>query len=176
MYQKILFDWAFHRIFGLKDLGKFISVMKHKHDISNTKYTYLRDINVSVRNDTQVDSGVEPMDAGKQTCPTWYSTRIFYGTEEYPSYKTNYEYWYGCRETFLAPIIPIPICAEEIVIKLGADKSAYDQCFSKYGRMHSMLDHKEEYSHEVYSECTIYFRNCDITYKNDPLLSVYYGK
>lgn len=177
MYGNILFRWAFYRVLGLRDTGKFINVMKEKIRRSNRR-KYLTTATVSVTNDTQIDSGVEPMDAGSQTCPTWYSTRIFKGYEEYPTDKRfrDPEYWYGCRETFLTPIIPIPICAEEIVIKLGNDKSAYDACFSKYGRMHSMLDHKDEYSHVVWDECNVNFVKCDILYKNDPLLSVYYDK
>ena len=175
MNRQILFQWAFYRILGLKDIGKFIKVLQYKY-YKFRRRKYLRSINVSVRNDNQVDSGVEPMDAGKQTCPTWFSTRIFYGTEEYPTTKYNYEYWYGCRETFLMPIIPIPICSEEIVMKLGPTLDTYNECYNKYGRMHSLLDHKEDYSHVIWEECTIYFRNNDITYKNDPLLSTYYDK
>ena len=169
MYKQILFQWAFYRILGLKDLGKFIEALKNKKQ-------KIGDFNVTVVDDIQIDSGVEPMDAGSKTCPTWYSTRIFKGREQSPTDKPDQEYWYGCRETFLAPIIPIPICAEEIVVKLGDNEDAYNACFSKYGRMHSMLDHKEEYCHRVVDEAYVEFKNCDILYKNDTLYSVYYGE
>lgn len=174
MYKTILFDWLFHRIFGLKDFKKFYNIMKKKLTTPKKSKELELKFTINVINDKQIDSGVEPMDAGKQTCPTWYSTRIFYGNEKYPTDKSEAEYWYGCRETFLAPIIPIPICSEEVIIKLGNNMDAYHECFNKYGRMHSMLDHKEEYSHLIIDECSIQFNNCDILYRNDPVYSVYY--
>lgn len=170
MYFKILRYWAFNRILGLRDIGKFISVQKNKK-----KNHRFKGATVSVCNDTQVDSGVEAFDGHSETCPTWWSTRIFRGTEQYPTDKRSWtpEYWYGCRETFLAPIIPIPICAGEIVIKLGTDMDRYKQCFSEHGRMHSMYDYKEDYSTLIWSDCTVDFVKCDITYKNDELRTVY---
>ena len=71
------------------------------------------------------------------------------------------------------PIIPIPICAGEIVVKLGNDLSVYNKCFSEHGRMHSLYDYKEDYSDLIWSDCTIGFVNCDINYKNDELRTVY---
>lgn len=170
MYFKILKYWAFNRIFGLKDLSRFTYVMKKRSSNKRLKAT-----SVSVSNDTQVDSGVEAFDGHSETCPTWFSTRIFKGTEEYPSDKRKLEpeYWYGCRETFLAPIIPIPICSGEIVIKLGHSLDPYNKAFSDHGRMHSMYDYKADYSDLIWDDCTIYFRNCDITYKNDELRTTY---
>lgn len=171
MYFKILKYWAFNRILGLKDFKKFTTTLKNRKKTKST----LKSANVSVCNDTQVDSGVEAFDGHSETCPTWWSTRIFRGTEEYPTDKRSWtpEYWYGCRETFLTPIIPIPICAGEIIIKLGTNLDRYQQAFSDHGRMHSMYDYKDDYSSLVWDDCTTYFRNCDITYKNDELRSVY---
>lgn len=169
MVVHILKHWAFNRILGLKDCKKFFQV------IGKSRKKPLSSANVSVSNDTQIDSGVEAFDGHSQTCPTWFSTRIFRGTEEYPSDKRSQEpeYWYGCRETFLAPILPIPICAGEIVVKLGHTLEVYQQAFSDHGRMHSLYDYKENYSNLIWDDCTTYFRNCDITYKNDELRSCY---
>ena len=165
---KIVLKWLFLRIFGLLDLPKFIEVKKKKKKKSVTSFG-----TITVSNDTQLDHSVEPMDAGKQTCPTWYSTRLFKGTETSPGTGKSEEYWVGIRETFLAPVIPIPICADEKVFKIGNSDSIYHDCCKKYGRYHSLLDHREEYTHRIIEEADVEFINSDVDYNNDEIWSSY---
>lgn len=165
---KIVLRWLFLRIFGLLDLPKFIQVRKAKKEKAISSFG-----TIVVSNDIQLDHSVEPMDAGKQTCPTWYSTRLFKGTETSPGqYKTE-EFWVGIRETFLAPIIPVPICADEKVFKIGFNDSIYHDCCKKYGRYHSLLEHREEYTHRIIEEADVEFVNSDVSYSNDEIWSSY---
>jgi hypothetical protein len=165
---KIVLKWLFLRIFGLLDLPKFITVIKKK---KNKELTHFGTITVS--NDTQIAHEVEPMDAGKQTCPTWYSTRLFRGTETTGGIHRSPEYWVGIRETFLAPVIPIPICADEKVFKIGDSDAIYHESFKKYGRFYSLLNHRSEYTHRIIEEADVEFENSDVSYSNDEIWSAY---
>jgi len=168
MMVKIVLKWLFLRIFGLLDIPKFIEVKKKKKNKSVSSFG-----TITVSNDTQIAHEVEPMDAGKQTCPTWYSTRLFKGTETSPGSGKSEEYWVGIRETFLAPVIPIPICADEKVFKIGKDDSIYHDSFKKYGRFYSLLDHRDEYTHRIIEEADVEFVNSDVDYNDDEIWSSY---
>lgn len=124
---------------------------------------------IKVSNDNQIDHSVEPMDAGTQSCPYWYSTRLFKGTEVSPGTGKEPEYWVGIRCTFLAPIIPIPICSDEKVFKIGKDDSVYKAALKKYGRCHSLLDHRDEYAHRIIEEADVEFDKSDVSYSNDEI-------
>ena len=162
---KIFLRWLFLRIFGILDFKKFIEVKTKTKQVADHWGT------IVVRDDTQIAHETEPMDAGKQTCPTWYSTRLFKGTED--SIGKSSEYWVGIRETFLAPIIPIPICADEKVFKIGETDNIYHDSFKKYGRFYSLLDHREEYTHRIIEEADVEFVNSDVNYSNDEIWSSY---
>ena len=164
---KIVLKWLFLRILGLLDLPKFVKIIKTKKSTTSSFGT------ITVSNDIQLAHEVEPMDAGKQTCPTWYSTRLFKGTETSPGQYKSEEYWVGIRETFLAPIIPIPICADEKVFKIGSNDSIYHDSFKKYGRYYSLLDHRDEYTHRIIEEADVVFVNSDVDYSNDEIWSSY---
>lgn len=166
MMVKIYLRWAFLRVFGLLDLPKFIKVKKNKAKLKDHWGT------IRVDSDIQIAHETEPMDAGKQTCPTWYSTRLFKGTEV-SDYGKSPEYWVGIRETFLAPIIPIPICADEKVFKIGETDAIYNDSFKKYGRFYSLLDHREEYTHRIIEEADVEFVISDVSYSNDEIWSSY---
>lgn len=165
---KIILKWLFLRIFGLLDLPKFIKIIKKN---KNKEFSHWGTIIVS--SDVELAHEVEPMDAGKQTCPTWYSTRLFRGTETSPGTSKSPEYWVGIRETFLAPVIPIPICADEKVFKIGETDSIYHDSFKKYGRFYSLLDHRDEYAHRIIDEADVEFTDSDVSYSNDEVWSSY---
>lgn len=164
----IVLRWMFFRIFGLLDLKKFLEIRKKKKTPNADHWG-----TIIVEDDTQIDHVTEPMDAGKQTCPTWYSTRLFLGTETTGGVRKSPEYWVGIRETFLAPIIPIPICADEKVFKIGETDAIYYECFRKYGRFYSLLDHRDEYTHRIIEEADAEFKNSDVSYSNDEIWSAY---
>ena len=165
---RIFLRWVFIRIFGLRDLKKFINCIIKKFKIRLGHFG-----TILVSNDTQIERWVESMDAGVKSCPYWYSTRLFKGTELSPGIDKKEEYWVGIRETFLAPVIPIPICSEEIVFKIGENDDIYRSCFNKYGKYHTLLDHKEEYTHCIIEEADIRFVYSDVSYSNDQVWSSY---
>lgn len=163
----IVLKWLICRFFGLLDLPKVIKKITTKKDPNSHFGTII------VSNDTQIAHETEPMDAGKQTCPTWYSTRLFLGTETSPGTDKKPEYWVGIRETFLAPIIPIPICADEKVFKIGDTDTIYHDAFKRYGRFYSLLEHRDEYAHRIIEEADVEFVNSDVSYSNDEIWSSY---
>lgn len=167
--KKLILKWIFLRIFGLLDLPKFIKILKSK----NEKRLCDHWGTIYVEQDTQLDHSVEPMDAGRESCPTWYSTRLFKGTETTGGISREPEYWVGIRETFLAPVIPIPICADEKVFKIGYSDSIYHDCYRKYGRFHSLLDHRDEYGHRIIEEADVEFKNSNVSYSNDEIWTCY---
>ena len=155
------------RIFGLLDLPEIIRHFKNKKK-ANKKETNNWDT-IRVDYDTQIDHSVEPMDAGTQSCPYWYSTRLFKGTEISPGTGKSEEYWVGIRCIFLAPIIPIPICSDEKVFKIGPNDSVYKAALNKYGRCHSLLDHRDEFAHRIIEEADIVFVKSDVDYSDDEI-------
>lgn len=168
---KGILKWLFIRIFGLRDLDKVIKLIIKKISYKFKSNNHFGTILVS--NDVQLGRWVEAMDAGEQSCPYWYSTRLFKGTEISPGINKKEEYWVGIRVTFLLPIIPIPVCSDEIVFKIGdSDNILYD-CYCKYEKFHSLIDHKDEYTHCIIEDATVEFSNTKVTYNNDQIWSSY---
>lgn len=168
MTGKMLFDWAFKRILGLRDIPLLVNHLKTKKKKALTGQN-----TIQVIEDEQLDHSVEAMEGHTESCPYWYSTRLFKGKENYPSQKDP-EYWVGIRCTFLMPVIPIPICSDEKVFKIGNTSDIYYDSYHRYGRFYSLLLHYKDYSmNRIYSECTVYFNKEDITYKNDEVWSAY---
>lgn len=167
MNKEMFLRWLF-RIFGILDIPHFIKFIKNKKSKTNAEFWGT----IKVSFDTQIEHSVEPMDAGTQSCPSWYSTRLFKGTEISPGIGEKEKYWVGIRCTFLAPIIPIPICSDEKVFKLGPDRSVYDAAYNKYGRCHSLLDHREEFTHRIIENADVEFINSDVSYSNDEVWSI----
>lgn len=163
--KRMILRWI-ARIFGILDIPQ-IAKAKVKKKSSKKNSDHWGTIKVS--NDTQLDHSVEPMDSGTQSCPYWYSTRIFKGTEVSPGTGKEPEYWVGIRCTFLAPIIPIPICSDEKVFKLGKNRTAYDDAYRKYGRWHSLLDHRDEFAHRIIEEADVEFDKSDVSYSDDEI-------
>ena len=177
MQKDILYNWAFKRIFGLRDIRLFIETLKLKKKMSEDNRQLLESPNhlseIIVGHDKQIDHWVEAMKAGTESCPYWDSTRLFYGKEANFGWdEKGMEYWLGIRQTFLAPIIPIPICSYEVVYILGDSDKPFRDCMAKYGRARSFYDHAEEFgAKKIIDKSTVYFLNSDITYKNDPVWS-----
>ena len=175
MTKEMLKYWAFKRCLGLKDVGTLFKVLKDRNKKIDapqlTSPNHLSEIIVG--HDTQVDSWVEPMTAGTESCPYWDSTRLFYGKEaNFDWGEKNMEYWLGIRQTFLAPIIPIPICSYEEVYILGETDKPFRDCMAKYGRARSFHDHAEEFgATKIISKTNVYFIESDVTYKKDPVWS-----
>ena len=175
MNKQMLFNWAFKRAFGLRDIGNCIKVLKaHKEakkQVNLTSPNHLSEIIVG--HDKQIDSWVEPMAAGTESCPYWDSTRLFHGKEaNFDWGEKNMEYWLGIRQTFLAPIIPIPICSYEEVYILGESDKPFRDCMKKYGKARAFHDHAEEFgAKKIIDKTNIYFVDSDVTYKNDPVWS-----
>ena len=176
MTKEMLKHWAFNRCLGLKDFGTLFKVLKdrkttRKEIAQLTSPNHLSEIIVG--HDKQIDSWVEPMAAGTESCPYWDSTRLFYGKEaNFDWGEKNMEYWLGIRQTFLAPIIPIPICSYEEVYILGETDEAFRACMKKYGRARAFHDHAEEFgAKKIIDKTNVYFIDSDITYKKDPVWS-----
>lgn len=125
---------------------------------------------IVVSNDEQLDHWLEPMPAGSEGCPSWYSVRLFKGTETSPGTNKQPEYWLGVCNVFL-PIIPIPVIGAEIVIKLGDNLDYYYTLKNKF-RTHladELLRHTSKYFNKIINKATVKFTNCDVKYKNDEI-------
>ena len=179
MNKQMLLNWAFKRVLGLRDIGNCFRVLKERKKIKKqinlngalTSPKHLSEIIVG--HDKQIDSWVEPMAAGTESCPYWDSTRLFYGKEaNFDWGEKNMEYWLGIRQTFLAPIIPIPICSYEVVYILGESDKPFRDCMDKYGRARSFHDHAEEFGAvKIIDKTNVYFKDSGVTYKKDPVYS-----
>ncbi len=173
MTKEMLKYWAFNRCLGLKDFGALYKALKHKKT-ENPKLTSPNHLSeIIVGHDKQIDSWVEPMTAGTESCPYWDCTRLFYGKEaNFDWGEKNMEYWLGIRQTFLAPIIPIPICSYEEVYILGESDKPFRDCMAKYGKARSFHDYAEEFgATKIISKTNVYFTESDVAYKKDPVYS-----
>lgn len=179
MTKEMLKYWAFNRCLGIKDFGNLFRTLKDK---MNAKKEYKKELKLGspnhlseiiVGHDKQIDSWVEPMAAGTESCPYWDCTRLFYGKEaNFDWGEKNMEYWLGMRQTFLAPIIPIPICSYEEVYILGESDKPFRDCKKKYGKARSFHDHAEEFgATKIISRTNVYFKESNISYKKDPVWS-----
>lgn len=172
-------NWVFSRWLGLRDIPTIFKTVRNNVRINkdSRKNNRLESpehwSQIIINHDTQVDSWVEPMAAGTQSCPYWDSVRLFYGKEaNFDWGKKPFEYFLGIRQTFLAPIIPIPICSYEVVYILGESDKPFRECKKKYGRARSFYDHAEEFGAvKIYDKMDTYFIQCDKSYKNDPVYS-----
>ena len=128
---------------------------------------------IVVSNDEQLDHWLESMPAGTESCPYWYSARLFKGTETSPGVDKSPEYWFGICNVFLAPILPIPIISDEIVIKLGDNLDLYNELQSKYGNhiCERIMTNKDKHFHKIINKATVKFVNNDIQYNNDSIWS-----
>jgi hypothetical protein len=179
MNKQMLFNWAFKRVFGLRDIGNCLKVLKARKEaerqdkLEGTLSSPNHLSEIIVGHDKQIDSWVEPMKAGTESCPYWDSTRLFYGKEaNFDWGEKNMEYWLGIRQTVLAPIIPIPICSYEVVYILGETDKPFRDCMAKYGNARSFYDHAEEFgAKKIIDKTNVYFVNSDVTYKKDPVWS-----
>lgn len=175
MTKEMLKYWVFNRCLGLKDFSTLFTVMKNKKDMKKALQltSPQHHSEIIVGHDKQIDSWVEPMAVGTESCPYWDSTRLFYGKEaNFDWGEKNMEYWLGIRQTVLAPIIPIPICSYEVVYILGESDKPFRDCMAKYGKACAFHEHAEEFgAKKIISETNIYFVESDITYKNDPVWS-----
>jgi hypothetical protein len=172
MNKMMLKNWFFNRCMGLKDIKTIIDISKKKKEEKKlTSPGHLSEIIVG--HDKQIDSWIEPMKAGTQSCPYWDSTRLFYGKEANFDYgEKPFEYFLGIRQTFLAPIIPIPICSYEVVYILGESDKPFRDCMNKYGNARTFYDCAEEFgAKKLYDKMNVYFIESDVTYKNDPVYS-----
>lgn len=179
MNKQMLFNWAFNRWLGLRDIPTLVKIHKDKVEADRkfksgeplTSPNHLSEIVVG--HDTQIDSWVEPMAAGTESAPYWDSTRLFYGKEaNFDWGEKNMEYWLGIRQTVLAPIIPIPICSYEEVYILGESDKPFRDCMKKYGRARAFHDHAEEFgAKKIIDKTNIYFTESDYIYKKDPVYS-----
>lgn len=179
MNKTMLKNWVFNRWLGLRDIPTVFKVHKERREFkkliklngSLTSPNHLSEIIVG--HDTQIDNWTEPMKAGTESCPYWDSVRLFHGKEaNFDWGEKNMEYWLGIRQTFLAPIIPIPICSYEEVYILGESDKPFRDCMTKYGRARSFHDHAEEFgAKKIIDKTNIYFIESDYTYKKDPVYS-----
>ena len=130
---------------------------------------------ITVSNDKQIDRWLESMPAGTESCPYWYSVRLFEGTEISPGIGKKPEYWLGVCNVFLMPFLPIPMISEEIVIKLGDNLDYYNELRNKYGShfAHNVMMKRNELFKKIINKATVKFINSDIKYKNDEIFSVY---
>jgi hypothetical protein len=125
--------------------------------------------------DEQIDHWYEAMPAGTESCPSWYSLRLFKGTEISPGSNKQPEYWLGICNVFLIPILPIPMIGEEIVIKLGDNLDYYNSLHNDY-RNHiadELMRFPHKYFTKIINKATVEFKNTDVTYKNDEIWSTY---
>ena len=152
MNKQMLFNWAFKRVLGLRDIGNCFKALKERKEVQ--KQAKLEETlsspkhlsEIIVGHDKQVDRWIEPMAAGTESCPYWDCTRLFYGKEaNFDWGEKNMEYWLGIRQTVLAPIIPILLCSYEEVYILGESDKPFRDCQKKYGKARSFHDHAEEF-------------------------------
>ena len=179
MNKQMLFNWAFKRVLGLRDIGNCFKALKERKEVQ--KQVKLEEAlnspnhlsEIIVGHDKQIDCWIEPMAAGTESCPYWDCTRLFYGKEaNFDWGEKNMEYWLGIRQTVLAPIIPIPICSYEEVYILGESDKPFRDCMKKYGKARSFHDHAEEFgATKIISKTNVYFTDSDVKYKNDPVWS-----
>lgn len=129
---------------------------------------------ITVSNDTQIEHWLESMPAGTESCPYWYSVRVFKGTETSPGYNKQPEYWLGICNVFLLPFLPIPMISEEIVVKLGDNLDYYYELKDRYGShfAHNIMMCKEAHFHKIINKATVKFTKSDIKYNNDEIWSV----
>lgn len=169
-------NWAFSRWLGLRDIPTMFKIAASKR----TRKKELKKLEspkhlgeIHVGHDHEVDYWVEPMSAGTQSCPYWDTTRLFYGREmNFSIDEKPMEYFLGIRQTFLAPIIPIPICSYEEVYILGTTDEAFRACKRKYGRARSFHDHAEEFGAvKIFDEMFTWFIESDKKYRDDPVWS-----
>ncbi len=164
MYKDQLKHWAFDRWLGLKNIPALVSHLKTK-----SKKEKLEGISrIEIDNDKELFHSVETMPR-TESCPYWYSTRLYWGREAIPGDHDYAEYYVGIRCTFLLPIIPIPICSDEKVFKIGFTTDIFDRAYREHNsRYYSLLLYYKDYNmHKIADDCTVYFHNEDITYKND---------
>lgn len=129
---------------------------------------------ITVFSDNQVDNWLEPMPAGTESCPNWYSVRLFKGTETSPGKGKQPEYWLGICNVALFPILPIPFISDEIVVKLGDNLDYYNKLKNETGShfAHVLMRNRDKYFKKIINKATVQFTNCDITYNNDEIWSV----
>ena len=129
---------------------------------------------ITVSMDTQIDHWLESMPAGTESCPYWYSVRVFKGTETSPGINKQPEYWLGICNVFLLPFLPIPVISEEIVVKLGDNLDVYNELKKNYGShfAHNIMMDKGKHFHKIINKATVKFVNSDIKYRNDEIWSV----
>jgi hypothetical protein len=169
--------WFFNRWMGLKDIPTLFKTLFRRKDTMKNNNASVKSPGhlgeIIVNHDKQIDSWVEPMKAGTQSCPYWDSTRLFYGKEaNFDFGEKPFEYFLGIRQTFLAPIIPIPICSYEVVYILGESDKPFRDCMSKYGSARAFHDCAEEFgAKKIFDKMNVYFIQSDISYKNDPVWS-----
>lgn len=179
MNKAMLKNWAFGRWLGLRDIPTLFKLHKARKEAK--KQMNLHDqlaspnhlSEIVVGHDRQIDSWIEPMQAGSQSCPYWDSTRLFYGKEANFDYgEKPFEYFLGIRQTFLAPIIPIPICSYEVVYILGQSDKPFRDCMNTYGHARDFYDCAEEFgAKKIYDKINVYFTESGYTYKKDPVWS-----
>lgn len=128
---------------------------------------------IIVSNDEQIDHWIESMPAGTESCPYWYSIRLFKGTETSPGLNKQPEYWLGICNVFLMPILPIPIISDEIVVKLGDNLDRYNELKNKLGShfAEKIMRNKEKYFTKIINKATVKFKKSDIKYNNDSIWS-----
>ena len=130
---------------------------------------------IIVSNDEQIDHWLEPMPAGTESCPNWYSVRLFKGTETSPGNNKQPEYWLGICNMALFPILPIPFIGDEIVVKLGDNLDYYHKLESECGFhfAHILMRNRNKYFNKIINKATVQFTNNDIKYNNDEIWSTY---
>lgn len=130
---------------------------------------------ITVANDKQLDHWLESMPAGTESCPYWYSVRLFSGTETSPGIGKDQEYWLGICNVFLMPFLPIPMISEEIVIKLGDNLDLYNKLKNKHGShfAHNIMMNTDDYFNKIIDKATVKFVSSKIKYNNDPIWSAY---
>lgn len=130
---------------------------------------------ITVSKDKELDHWLESMPAGTESCPYWYSIRLFEGTETNPGFNKKPEYWLGICNVFLMPFLPIPIISDEIVIKLGDNLDGYNKLKSEGGShlAHMIMMNKGKYFKKIINKATVKFVNSKIKYNNDEIWSAY---
>ena len=129
---------------------------------------------IIVSNDVEIDHWIESMPAGTESCPYWYSVRLFKGTETSPGINKEPEYWLGICNTCLLPVLPIPFISDEIVIKLGPT----DEVFRNFKETthhpaEEIMRSPSKFANKIIDKATVKFTNCYINYNNDAIYSVY---
>lgn len=130
---------------------------------------------ITVSDDTEIDHWIETMPAGRESCPYWYSIRLFKGTETTPGARNKEpEYWLGICNVFLMPILPIPIISDEIVIKLGPTADAFWKLKETTNHPgEKIMSDPSKFATKIINKATVKFTNCDINYNNDAIYSLY---